>query len=229
MAGEVVALKKSAKQIADDETRIKADMLAWAGDIASKVIQAALEDAALRFHDNGEDEELGSLDLVGQEYDPIINEKTGARLSDAIEEFAENIQQPAKALRRLYESALKTRWKERKQEIPADPAGNHYGAYMVNRHGVWTKLNAGPSDLYVWRRIARTKIEPVALSRDTGPQRNWRHRYLITDETGEFAVEIGNELLAGKARRAIGTLIRHGVHGVENGDARCHLAILSPL
>ena len=35
-------------------------------------------------------------------------------------------------------------------------------------------------------RIARTKIDPVALSRDTSRQRNWRHHYLITDETGEF-------------------------------------------
>ena len=217
-------LKKSAEQIADEETKIKAVMLKWADEIASKVIRAALEDAAIRFLDDVDDEELGSLDLKGREYDPIINEKTGARLSDAIEEFAEKLQQPEKVLRRLYASALNKKWEEQKKEIPTDSAGNHYGAYMVNRHGVWTELNAGGSDLYVWRRIARTRIDPVALSRDMSPQRNWRHRYLITDETGQFSVEIGNEQFGKKADRAISTLMRRGVHVVETDDARQDLA-----
>ena len=73
-------------------------------------------------------------------------------------------------------------------------------------------------------RIVRTRIDPVALSRDTSPQRNWRHRYLVTDETGQFPVEIGNEHLAKKADRAISTLMRRGVHVVETKDARQHLA-----
>jgi hypothetical protein len=227
MAGQVVQLKnaKSAEQIADEETKIKVAMLAWADDIASKVIRAALEDAGLPFLDDLRDEELGSLDLTGQEYDPIIDEKTGARLSDAIEEFAEKAQQSEKALRRLYKSALKKKWEEQKKEIPTDPTGTHYGKdYMVNRHGVWARLNAGGEDLYVWRRIVRTRIDPQALSRDTSPQRNWRHRYRITDETGQFPVEIDSEQLAKKADRAISILIRHGAHVVETKDARQHLA-----
>jgi putative DNA primase/helicase len=224
MSGEVVPLLKSAEQIAADETKSRKAQRAWAVDLASKVIRAALEDAAIRFLDNVDDEELGSPDLEG-EYNPIIDEKTGTRLSDAIEEFAETIQLPEKTLRRLYAIALKEKWKEQKKEIPTDPAGTSYGpTYMTNRHGVWTKLNAGGSDLYVWRRIARTKIDPVALSRDTSPQRNWRHRYRITDETGEFLVEIANEHLAKKADRAISVLMRHGVHVVETDDARQHLA-----
>ena len=56
------------------------------------MIRAALEDAAIRFLDDTNDEELGSLDLEGQEYDPIIDKKTGARLSDTIEEFAAKLQ-----------------------------------------------------------------------------------------------------------------------------------------
>jgi hypothetical protein len=224
MAGEVVALKQSAEQIADDETRVKAALFRCADDLAVKVIQAALDDAAIRFLDGFNDEELGSFDLMGQEYDPIIDEKTGARLSDEIEEAAEKFQQPERTLRRLYKRALKEKWKQGKQEIPAEPVGTHYGAYIVNRSGVWTKLKVGPTDLNVCRRIAGTKIEPVALSRDTSRQRNWRHRYLITDETGQFPVEIGNEHLAGKATHAISTLMRRGVHVVENNDARWHLA-----
>ena len=204
-------------------------MLRWADDIASKVIAAAREDAGLPFLDDLNDEELGSLDLNGQEYDPIVDEKTGARLSDAIEEFAEKlrekIKEPEKVLRRLYMSALKAKWKEQKKEIPTDPTGTHYGKnYMVNRHGVWTRLNAGGADLYVWRRIVRTRIDPEALSRDTSPQRNWRHRYRVTDETGQFPVEIGNEHLAKKADHAIRTLMRRGVHVVETREARQHLA-----
>ena len=227
MAGEVVSLKPPAEQIADEETKRKAAMLAWADDVASKVIAAALVDAALRFLDDTDDEEVASLDLKGQEYDPIVDEKTGARLSEAIAEFAEKLEQSEKVLRRVYASALKAKWKEQKKEIPTDPAGDRYGAYMTNRHGVWAKLGAGGSglsDLYVWRRIARTRIDPMALSRDTTPQRNWRHRYRITDETGQFEVEIGNEHLAKKADRGISTLMRHGVHVVETDDARQHLA-----
>jgi uncharacterized protein (DUF927 family) len=230
MAGQVVVLKnpKSAQKIADEETKLKEAMFKWADDIAGKVIKAALEDAALKFLDNADDEELSSLDLKDQQYDPILDEKTGARLSEAIEEFAdklqEKIKEPEKVLRRLYTRALKAKWKEQKKEIPTDPTGEHYGAYMVNRHGVWTKLSAGGPGLYVWRRIVRTRIDPVALSRDTSPQRNWRHRYLVTDETGQFPVEIGNEHLARQANRAISTLMSRGVHVVETKYARQHLA-----
>jgi uncharacterized protein (DUF927 family) len=226
MAGQVVHLKKakSAEEIADEETKLKDEMFKWADDIASKVIAAALEDAGLRFLDDADDEELSSLDLKDQQYDPILDEKTGARLSEAIEEFAEKLKQSGKVLRRVYASTLKAKWKQQKKEIPTGPAGTHYGAFMVNRHGVWTKLGAGGSGLYVWRRIARTRIDPVALSRDTSPQRNWRHRYLVTDETGQFSVEIGNEHLAKRADHAIRTLMRRGAHIVETNDARRHFA-----
>jgi uncharacterized protein (DUF927 family) len=227
MAGQVVPLNKakSAEQIADEETKLKEEMLKWADDTANKVIKAALEDAALHFLDNVDDEEHVSLDLKG-EYDPIVNEKAGARLSDTIEEFGEKIQQSEKTLRRLYMSALKKKWKNRKQEIPTDPDGECYGKkFLVNRHGVWTRLNAGGlDDLFVWRRIARTRIDPVALSRDTSPQRNWRHRYRVTDETGEFQIEVGNEHLSKRADRAINILMKHGVHVVETDEARQHLA-----
>ena len=128
-------------------------------------------------------------------------------------------------LRRLYKSALKKKWEEQKKEIPTDPTGTHYSKnYMVNRHGVWARLSAGGEDLYVWRRIVRTRIDPVALSHDRSRQRNWRHRYRITDATGQLTVEIGNEHLAKKADHAIRILMRHGVHVVETKKARQHLA-----
>jgi putative DNA primase/helicase len=92
-------------------------------------------------------------------------------------------------------------------------------------HGVWTRLDAGGADLYVWRRIVRTRIDHAALSRDTTAQRNWRHHYLITDETGEFQVSIGNEKLSKDAGSAISFLIKHGIHVVESKEARQHLAI----
>jgi uncharacterized protein (DUF927 family) len=225
MPGEVVALKPAAERIAGEETKRKRLMLEWANNIADGVIKAALGDAALHFLDDVDDEEHVSLDLKG-EFDPIVDEKTGARLSDTIEEFSEKIQQPEKMLRRHYMSALKKKWNERKQKIPTDLEGEHYGRnYLVNRHGVWTRLGAGGlDDLYVWRRIARTRIDPVALSRDTSPQRNWRRRYRITDETGQFAVEIDSELLGKRADRAINVLVRHGVHAVETDEARRRFA-----
>ena len=48
MAGQVVHLKnpKSAQQIADEETKLKAPMLKWADDIASSVIRGALRPPA---------------------------------------------------------------------------------------------------------------------------------------------------------------------------------------
>ena len=138
MAGQVVVLKnpKSAEQIADEETKPKEQMLEWADDIASKVIAATLEDAAIPFLDNINDEELGFLDLKGQQYDPIVDEKTGARLSDAIEEFAVKFKQSEKVLRRVYASKLKAKWKAQKKEIPTDPTGKHYGKKI---HGQQTR------------------------------------------------------------------------------------------
>ena len=222
MAGEIVPLM-SAK--ADQETKEKERLLDWRNDIADKVIKAAREDAALHFLDRVDDEEASALDLKG-DYDPIIDDKTGARLSDAIAEFAEEIKRDAKEVRRLYENALKEKLKAQKQHIPSDPAGKPYGKnYLVNKHGVWTKLDVGGPDLYVWRRITRTRIDPTALSRDTSQQRNWRHRYLITDETGEHPVEIGSEKLGKDAGSAISILMKHGVHVVESKEARQHLAV----
>jgi hypothetical protein len=187
MAGEVVPLKAEQKPSADAkaETALKTAMLHWAEDIAGKVIKAVSEDITLHFLDNVDDEESSLFDLQ-DDYDPIVDQKTGARLSDAIAEFAEEIKQPGQVLRRIYQKKLQAKQKLQNQKIPTDPDGQHYGKnYLSNRHGVWTKLDVGGPDLYVWRRITRTRIDPTALSRfDMSPQRNWRHRYQITDETG---------------------------------------------
>jgi hypothetical protein len=221
MASEVVPFKPSAD--ADKETKLKERLLKWRSDMADKVIQAVREDAALHFLDNVDDEEASALDLKG-EFNPIVDQKTGTCLSDAIAEFAEKIKYSEKMLWRLYKTTLKEKFEAQKVQIPSDPAGKSYGKYLVNRHGIWITQNAGAADLFVWRRIARTQIDPAALSRDTSPQRNWCHRYLITDETGEFPVEIGNEKLGKDANSAISILMKHGVHVVESKEARKHLA-----
>ena len=125
---------------------------------------------------------------------------------------------------RLYKTTLKEKFAAQRPELPAIPLASLTAGTWSNRHGVWTKQDAGAADLFVWRRIARTRIDPVALSRDTSSQRNWRHRYLITDETGEFPVEIGKEKLGKRADPAISILMKHGVHVVESDEARHHLA-----
>lgn len=223
MSGEVVPLKPST----DAEADVKKRLLKWRDELAEQVLQAVRTDAALHFLDNvDDDEETSTFDLRGA-YDPIVVSKTGARLSDAIADFAEEIGRSEKELRRLYESTLRAKWKTQKQATtPIEPTGKRYGRnYLVNVHGVWTRLDAGGADLYVWRRIARTRIDHAALSHDTTAQRNWRHHYLITDETGEFQVSIGNEKLSKDAGSAISFLIKHGIHVVESKDARQHLAI----
>jgi hypothetical protein len=223
----VTTQARSAEGIAAEESQHKREMLSWADVIADKVIKAALEDAALRFLDRDLDADERSVDL-GTEFDPIVAERTGQRLSEAIEEAADRFHRKAEALRHLYLRALKKKWKRERRRI-TDPTGRRYGAYMVSRHGVWTKQYAsggeGHSGPYVWRRIAKTRLDPVALSRDTSSQRNWRTRFLITDETGEFPVDVGHEHLTKKAERAITILIKHGVRVVESDDARRHLAV----
>jgi uncharacterized protein (DUF927 family) len=102
--------------------------------------------------------------------------------------------------------------------------GKHYGRtpYLTNRLGVWVRLDVGGlDDLPVWRRIAKTCVEPEALTYDTTPQRNLQHRYLVIGETGQLLVDIPAEHLGKKADRAINTLIRHIV---ESPQARQHLA-----
>jgi hypothetical protein len=164
MTRALVAQQQSAEQIAADETTHKREMLAWADAIADKVIKAAQEDAALRFFDRDLDADERAVDL-GAEFDPIVAEQTGQRLSEAIDEAAERFHRTSKAMRYLYLRALKKKWKHERRRI-TDPIGLRYGAYMVSRHGVWTKQYAsggeGHSGPYVWRRIAKTRIEPLA-------------------------------------------------------------------
>jgi hypothetical protein len=221
-----VLARRSAEQINADDTKLQREMLAWVDDIADKVIKAAQDDAALRFLDRDFDDDERSMDLGGG-YDPIVTERTGQRLSEAIDEVAEKFQKPAKLMRRLYLKKLKKKWEQGRRRI-TDPTGSRYGAYLVGRHGVWAKQFVGSgehSGPYVWRRIAKTKIEPVALSHDTTQQRHWHTHYRITDETGEFPVEIASEHLAKKAERAIVILIKRGARVVETNEARRHLAI----
>ena len=227
---------RSAEQIAVEESKHKAALLKWAVETADLVISAAIDDAALHFleGDSGDDEQSGSLDLTG-DYDPIIEIKTGSRLSEIIRQAAETFRaktfRPSEGmLKRIYLDALKDRWKKHKEQgnkIPSEPVGKFDGRYpyMTNRHGVWVRLNTGGlDDLNVWRRIAKTCVEPEALSYDTTPQRNWKRRYLLTGETGQETVDIPAEHLGKDANRAINTLMRRGMHPVESRLARQHLA-----
>ena len=198
----VIPLNGSAEKIADDETKRKAELLDWANKLAEAVIEAGLADADLPFLDRDESL-LSSWDLRG-EYDPIVDAETGQRLSDNIEESAARFKLAKAALKRLYTSALKQKWKEegregQQREGPRDPTRRTYGPYEATRHGVWAKVYIGGSDLYIWRRICRTRIDLEAMSRDTTRQRNWRHVYQITDETGQFEVEIDAPDLAKEA------------------------------
>ena len=217
--------KKPVETVADKDAKLQKLMLEWANVIADKVIKAVREDVALRFLDDVDDEEAhGSFDLKG-EFDPIVDEKTGALVSEVIAEKAAEFQKTEKVLRRVYEIALKKKWAAQKFSIDLD--GVKYGKkFLVNRHGVWTRLNAvGGDGPFVWRRIARTQIKPIAWSRDTTQGRNWRCRYCINDETGEFTVEVGKQRLGKKADAAINKLMRHGVHVVESAEARQQLAV----
>ena len=72
----------------------------------------------------------------------IVVERTGQRLSDAIEDAAETFHHPPKMMHRLYVSKLKEKWRQQRRSI-TDPTGTRYAAYLVNRHGVWTKLFVG--------------------------------------------------------------------------------------
>ena len=222
--GKVVPLKKpsSAK---NEETRHKERLLKWRSELADKVLEAVRADVALHFLDHVDDEESSALDLR-DDYNPIIDAKTGTRLSDAIAEFAEETGRSEKELRRLYKNTLKAKFKAQKQNHPTEPDGKRYGRrYLANQHGIWTRLDVAGPELFVWRRITRTKVDHTALSYDTSSQQNLRHHYLITGETGELSVSIGNEKLGKDANCAIIILMRHGVHVVESKEARQHLAV----
>src|SRR6516162_594351 len=230
----VVPLRSVVPEVSPDEertqqeTKHKAALLKWANEIADVVIAAVLDDVALRFIESKADDDgqLSTTDLTG-DYDPIVDVKTGSRLSDAIKQAAESLRTPEKMLRRVYTSVLKQKWADHPKKISSEPKGNPYGrSYLVNRHGVWVQQQAviGLDGFCVWRRITETCVEPEALSYDTTPQRNWQHHYLITGETGQSSVPIPAEHLGKDANRAINTLIRRGVHIVESRHARQQLA-----
>jgi uncharacterized protein (DUF927 family) len=220
---------KSVEQTAKEETERKAKLLAWADDLADKVIKVVCEDVALQFleGDTDDDEQLSSLDLTS-EYDPIVDEMTGLRLSETIKQSVENFRQSEKALRRLYVSALKRKWEEQqeKRQTHAEFSGTSYGrSYMATRRGVWVRIGiAGLEEPHIWRRITKTRIDPEARSRDTTRHRNVRHRFRITDEFGESLIDIPAQYLGKDANRAIDMLMQHGVRIVHSREARQRLA-----
>jgi putative DNA primase/helicase len=195
----------------------------WVEATVAKVIAVIRAEAAVRYHDI-DDEEHGALDLKG-EYDPIVNKETGARLSDEIAEKAVEFKMPEKRLHDLYVSALKKQW-EQEPPLSSELDGERVGKkFMVNGGGVWMQLEAEDIDtLYVWRRICRTEIKPIALSHDTTPQFNWRAQYRVNNEIGQFEVEVGLEQLGKHANSGINKLMRHGVRVVESKEARAALA-----
>jgi hypothetical protein len=226
---KTVADKKAAADKKASET--KRLMGEWLAETADKVIKAVSEDAALRFHDADldDEEQHAALDLKGQ-FDPVVDE-TGALLSEMLVAKAREYRdvlplgQSEEALRRMYKSKLKTKWG--KQTLTSELPGTKIGKrFLANRIGVWVKadVSVGLEELFVWRRFVRTQIEPDALSRDTSPQRNWRHRYRVTDETGEFMVEVDKAALGKAANPAIVKLMRHGVHVIESKESRETLA-----
>ncbi len=214
----------TAKPTKTDEDEHKNKLLEWINKTTTAVIEAVREDIALRFHDEVDDEEK-LVDLKG-EFDPIVVKETGARLSEVFGEKAVEFNMSAKRLRRLYESKLKEKWQVQNSSL-TELTGERFGKkFLVNRHGVWLRLSVGGIDeLFVWRRIARTEIKPIALSRDTSAQRNWRHRYRMIDETGQFEVEVDKQALGKHANRGINKLMQYGLHVVESKEAREELAI----
>ena len=212
----------------EEENKRQAALQTWLKETASAKIKAAVEDASLLFieRDAGDDEQLGSLDHTAADYDPIIDVGTGSRfLSQEIKHAAAMFRISEKRLKVLLNASLRKIWADHPKTIPSEPIGKSYGrSFLVSRHGVWFRQAvAGLDTLYVWRRIAKTRIDPEALSYDTTPQENWRHCYLITGENGRVFVDIDEEHLGGKANRAINRLMRHGVHIVESKQARQEL------
>jgi uncharacterized protein (DUF927 family) len=221
---------RSAEEVAREETERKAELFKWADDLAHKVIEAVKADVAFQFleGDADDDEQLSTLDLAG-DYDPIVDEAAGVRLSDAIRHAAERFRLPGKekALRQIYDSALRRKWRDEDHQLHSELKGTEYGrSYMTTRHGVWFRLNVGGiEELAVWRRIAKTRVDLEALSHDTTPQLNYRLRVLVTGEDiGQIAVDIPAEYLGRDAHRAIVILKQRGVHVVESKEARSRLA-----
>jgi hypothetical protein len=111
---------RSAEGIAAEETERQTAMLKWADETAEAVIEALVADIALPFieGDSDDGEQSGTLDLMG-DYDPIVDPKTGSRLSEAIKQAAQTFRTKTfrsseEMLRKLYRRALKTKWEEHK-------------------------------------------------------------------------------------------------------------------
>lgn len=163
MAGDLISGKFLPKQFAKDKAgareqtdkqdkageqaekrrKLEERVLKWLDDITDKVIKVTLADVALRFQDRVDDEELA--DLKGP-YDPIVDEATGLRLSDAVDKFLHEISELSKEISQsrsapnkkqfllLYKQMLKAKWEQQKKPIPTAPDGTKYGKYLVNQH-----------------------------------------------------------------------------------------------
>ena len=104
-----------------------------------------------------------------------------------------------------------------------------YGTYakvddFVKQGGLAALFSGG------WKRIAKDRIEPWAWSYEVAPERknpqaNWRHRFHITERTGERSIlEIPREYLVGNGARAIKLLMKAGVHVINRRPETLALA-----
>jgi hypothetical protein len=206
------------------KAKLKLGISGWVDAITDKVLAAANANAALLYQDELTDQQLQTLDYVGKTFDPVVDEATGQRLSDAIKALAAHVRRGPEQIRKLCTDKLTEKHDRQDKVEPArEPVGDRYGAYLVNRFGVWAQQRASIAEIFAWKRITHTRIDPIALSHDHR-NHNWRHRYRLTDETGQKGLEIANEHLAQKANRAISVLLRDGVHVVQGNEARLHLA-----
>src|SRR5262249_46834502 len=81
---------QSVDEHAKRETEYRKALFKRLDEITAAMIKAVLDDVALRFleADSDDDDQSGSIDLTG-DHDPIVDPKTGGRLSDAIKQAAE--------------------------------------------------------------------------------------------------------------------------------------------
>jgi uncharacterized protein (DUF927 family) len=176
-----------------------------------------------------EDEES---DKISQQdiNDPVIDINGGTRLSDEIAEAALRFGKPEQLLKTFLERRYRKRPRDGKTDVDPDVPGanvKRYGAFKVSDWGVFAKfgLQFMAARAYCWQRICKSRLDPIARSRDITVKKNWRACFHLTDETGRSVVEIPEEhLVSERAELAVKELARRGANIVASKQHREKLA-----
>ena len=249
--------KKTAEQHSAEETVEKLALFKWADQVAEKILSemSAIAEEILdrmKLDDRDDEEEDDFANEQKEREDDLIGKGVADGLKDYPKIAGAEIDHPeiaaikikgkyipkvlAKRVRKAVAEKFNSdpKFAERiRKDVPGENV-KRYGRFRVSSLGVFARSDdferrGGLTAFFTggWKRIAKTRIDPVAWSYEFGSERKtWRQHFIIMDKDGHHRpLVIPRERLSNEnGGPAIRLLMRAGIHVVVAESAMKALA-----